>query len=293
MPTPAAARAAVRDRGVPADTAHPTEPAPVPAGGVTFGAGAFALIARVPAGSGAEGLLAAARIARAARAVVLDLGRAWISVGAELLAECGHASGLPLVCQVRDHREVAAARELADLLRAAAPGPGGGALLAALGRAGRPLLLEPAPAGGDGWLAAAERMAAAGNPHVVLCAPVGAGMSAPAGPPGRVGAAFDLAAVPAVRAAAGRPLLVDTAGHEAGTVAAIARGAAAVGADGVVVELAPRPAGGDAAAAGGSAPPGLGEAALTGLTRQLDAVAAAVGRPLGGRRIRYVGRTRP
>jgi hypothetical protein len=110
----------------------------------------------------------------------------------------------------------------------------------------------------------------------VLCATVGPSL---AGAP-----ALDLAAVPSLRAASGLPLVVDAGGAERGRrdAAALARAAAAVCADGVIVGVDPRPG-----AAGGMA-----AEELDGLASELEAVTAAVGRRMAGRRIRYVGGAR-
>jgi 3-deoxy-7-phosphoheptulonate synthase len=247
-PTNAAAR------GEPAGTGGAAAPDPVVAGGVAIGSGTFTLIARSPAALDAERLLEAARLAREARAGLLDVGRAWEALGDVALEACQRASGLGMVCAVGEPGDVAAVAPLAAMLRVPATVLEGSLLPRALGAAGLPVLLERGPrAGVQAWLRAADRIEQEGNPDVVLCDP-----------------GDDLATVPSRRAAGGRPLVVDASYGQQGhrDAAALARAAAAVGADGVTIGV---------------------DGTLDGLSSELDAVAAAVGRRMAGRRIRYVG----
>jgi 3-deoxy-D-arabino-heptulosonate 7-phosphate (DAHP) synthase len=247
-PTNAAAR------GEPAGTGGAPAPDPVVAGGVAIGSGTFTLIARSEVALDAERLLEAARLAREARAGLLDVGRAWELLAAEAMEAFQRASGLGVVCAVGEPGDVAAVAPVAAMLRVSVTALEGSLLPRALGTAGLPVLLERPPGTGvQAWLRAAERIEQEGNPDVVLCDP-----------------GDDLAAVPALRSAAARPLVVDASpgrrGHR--DAAALARAAAAVGADGVTIGV---------------------DGELDGLSSQLDAVAAAVGRRMAGRRIRYVG----
>jgi len=261
------------------------EPAAVLAGGVAIGSGTFTLIARSPAGGGVDEVEEAAGLSLQARAGLLDIGRAWEALGIAAVAACERASGLPTVCAVSEPGEVAAVAEVAGMLRVPAGAPAGGPLARALGRAGCPVLLERGPVGIQVWLRAAERIAQEGG-QVVLCAAGGGPAAVPgtevmtAGAPG-----LDLAALPSLRAASGLPLVVDASGVERGhhNAAALVRAAAAVCADGVVVGVDPRPG----AAAG--QPAGMAAEELDGLASELEAVTAAVGRRMAGRRIRYVG----
>jgi 3-deoxy-7-phosphoheptulonate synthase len=258
-------------RGEPAapGAAGARAPDPVVAGGVAIGSGTFTLIARAPDASGSTGaggagdLLEAARLARQARAGLLDVGRAWQTLGADAVEACQHGSGLTPICAVSEPGDLAGAAEVAGMLRVPASALTGSLLARALGRAGLPVLLvRDQGATVQAWLRAAERLELEGNPEVVLCDP-----------------GADLAMVPSLRAAGRRPLVVDAgdptgrapadgSGTMGGSAAALARAAAAVGADGVSIAV------GDG---------------LDGLSSELDAVAAAVGRRMAGRRIRYVG----
>jgi 3-deoxy-D-arabino-heptulosonate 7-phosphate (DAHP) synthase len=274
-PTSATAREA------PEGTAGSAEPAVVLAGGVAIGSDTFTLIARTPGGrAGVAAVEEAAALALRARAGLLDIGRDWEPLGLELVAACQRAGGLPLVCGVSQPGEVAALAAVAGMLRVPAAALDSRPLARALGRSGCPVLLEGDPAGVRSWLRAAERIVAEGNDQVVLCA--AGGWAPPAG-----AAWLDLAAVPSLRVASGLPLVIDASRAQRGhhNAAALARAAAAVCADGVVVGVDPRPG----PAGGQPQPAGLAADELDGLASELEAVAAAVGRRMAGRRIRYVG----
>jgi 3-deoxy-7-phosphoheptulonate synthase len=287
MTRPTSATARYEPEGVAASG----EPAEVLAGGVAIGSGTFTLIARSAGSATVEEFEEAAVLALQARAGLLDLGRAWETLGLEQVAACQRSSGLPVVCAVREPGEAAAVAEVAGMLRVRAEALAGSLLARALGRAGCPVLLERDPAGPAGpagvgaWLRAAERIAEEGNGQVVLCAPGGGWALVPGAGVAATAPGLDLAAVPSLRAASGLPLVVDASGVERGhrNAAALARAAAAVCADGVVIGVDPRP---DPAA---GRPLGMAADELDGLASELEAVTAAVGRRMAGRRIRYVG----
>jgi 3-deoxy-D-arabino-heptulosonate 7-phosphate (DAHP) synthase len=265
----------------PGEAAGQGEPAAVLAGGVAIGSGTFTLIARAPAGGGVEAVEQAAGLALQARAGLLDVGRALQALGPAVVAACERASGPPIVCSVSAPAEVAEAAEVAAMLRVPAAAAAGDDLLArTLGRAGCPVLLERGGATVEAWLHAAGRIAREGG-QVALCA---SGGPAPGTDP-EAGPGLDLVAVPSLRAAGGLPLVVDATGAERGhrNAAALARAAAAVGADGVVVGVGARHGAGD------GEPAGMAAEELDGLASELEAVTAAVGRRMAARRIRYVG----
>jgi 3-deoxy-7-phosphoheptulonate synthase len=223
------------------------------------------------AGVGPATLTVAARIGASDPAAAAAAAAEARAAGAHLLLVAG---GPAAVAACRPLRLPVAAA----VTTAAAVGPAAGAdallvpgramadtrLLDALAAAGLPVLLERAPGAGLGdWLAAAGRL---GGCPVVLCE---RGVT-PAGPGGPT--LLDLSQVPALRAASSLPVLVDptAATTDPEALAALARAAAAAGADGVVLPC-PAPAGLDA------------------MVADLREVAALHGRRLDGARIRYVG----
>jgi 3-deoxy-7-phosphoheptulonate synthase len=158
--------------------------------------------------------------------------------GLEILRDVGAAIGLPVVTEVVDTRDVAVVAEHADMLQIGSRNMTNVGLLQAVGAAGKPVLLKRGmTATLEEWLMAAEYVAQRGNLDIVLCE--------------RGIRTFetsyvntlDLSAVPAVQATSHLPVVVDPS-HAAGRkdlVVPLARAAIAVGADGVLVDVHPRP----------------------------------------------------
>jgi 3-deoxy-7-phosphoheptulonate synthase len=146
---------------------------------------------------------------------------------AELIAAAAQ-SGLPVVAEVGDTVELAAA---AGCDAFAVPMTNL-ALLDAAGTAGTPVLLERAPwASTEEWLLAAERILVRGNEQVILCE---GGMRGPDARP-----VADLAAIPLVKRLSHLPVLVDAsrATGRRDLAPAVARAAIAAGADGLILEV--------------------------------------------------------
>ncbi|GIH28760.1 hypothetical protein Aph01nite_70700 [Acrocarpospora phusangensis] len=149
------------------------------------------------------------------------------------LEKIGHASGLPIVTEVMDPRDVEAVAEVASCVQVDARNMHNRVLLAELGRIGRPvLLMRGLRAGVPEWLRAAEFVVAHGNPEVILCA--------------RGVVSFDdtlafqpdLGALLAVRRLTDLPVVFDPS-HCAGradAVGTVALSAVLAGADGLMVE---------------------------------------------------------
>jgi 3-deoxy-7-phosphoheptulonate synthase len=260
--------------------------ATVRVGKATIGPDAFCLIAAVPLGAPAERAVEAAGAARAAGAQLLlgrvrRHGRAAAAAALALLAECQDATGLPGVVEVPQADLAGAAAASADMLLVRGGGIDEPGLLDAGGGSGLPCLLERTPGAGVGsGLAAAAALDAAGARGVGLCAPA-AGSSPPSWPPA---GGLDLSAVPVLRERSGLPVVVDPSAlrASAATVAALARAAAAVGADGLVID-APR-----SAADLADARTALDGTDLASLISDVHAVAAVTGRRPTPSRIRYV-----
>ncbi len=109
---------------------------------------------------------AAARSPRTSPYDFQGLGRA----GLEILAEARAATGLPIVTEVLDPRDVAMVAELADVFQIGARNMQNYPLLREVGRAGKPVLLKRHWAATLlEWLCAAEYVAVEGNLDVILC----------------------------------------------------------------------------------------------------------------------------
>jgi len=90
--------------------------------------------------------------------------------GLRLLAEAKAETGLPIVTELMDVRDLEAVLEVADVIQIGARNMQNYSLLAEIGRAGRPVLLKrglSAPL--DELLLAAEYILKEGNPAVMLC----------------------------------------------------------------------------------------------------------------------------
>lgn len=158
--------------------------------------------------------------------------------GVELLVQAGRSAGLPVVTEITDISQLEEMADV-DILQVGARNMQNYALLKALGRQRRPVLLKRGlSATVEEFLLAAEYILAGGNEQVILCERgVQSGLSA-------ARAALDIAAIPVLKKATHLPVLVDpshAAGHSE-LVLPLALAAAAAGADGLMVEVHDRPA---------------------------------------------------
>jgi 3-deoxy-7-phosphoheptulonate synthase len=221
----------------------------VRAGAVTIGAGDPVFIAGPCSVEGEAEIFEAAEAARAAGAQILRGGAfkprtspySFQGLGLEgvrLLARAGAHVGLPVITEVMEPGAVGAVAEHADVLQVGSRNMQNFPLLRAVGRSGRPVLLKRGFAATvDEWLLAAEYILLAGNQRVILCERGVRGFD----PATRN--VLDLAAVPLLARLTHLPVLVDPS-HATGRrdlVPAMSVAAIAAGADGVFVEMHPRP----------------------------------------------------
>ena len=230
---------------------HPTTMSrPIDVAGRPVGGSAFTLIAGPCAVESHEQTLTAAHAALAAGATLFRGGaykprtsphafQGLGLAGLEILAEARAATGLPIVTECVDQRDLEAVLEVADLVQIGARNMQNYALLREVGRAGRPVLIKRGLASSlDDLLAAAEYVLAEGNHDVILCE---RGIRTFEN---AYRFTLDLAAVPALRERTDLPVIVDPS-HAAGRrslVTPLSLAAAAVGADGLIVECHPDPA---------------------------------------------------
>ncbi|HEV7127572.1 MAG TPA: 3-deoxy-7-phosphoheptulonate synthase [Ktedonobacterales bacterium] len=158
--------------------------------------------------------------------------------GVELLARAGASVGMPVVTEVMEPALVGPVAEHADMLQVGSRNMQNFPLLRAVGRAGRPVLLKRGFAATiDEWLLAAEYMLLEGNPHIILCERGIRGFDP------QTRNVLDLACVPLLGQLTHLPVLVDPS-HATGRRDLVVRlgvAAVAAGADGVMVEMHPRP----------------------------------------------------
>jgi len=154
------------------------------------------------------------------------------------LAEARDRTGLPVITEVMEPNQVDIVAEYADILQIGTRNMQNFSLLTAAGRAGRPVMLKRGyGATIEEWLMAAEYIVSAGNPNVMLCERGIRTFET------YTRNTMDLAAVPLLHHLTHLPVIVDPS-HATGKrwlVKPLAVGGIAVGADGVMVEVHPRP----------------------------------------------------
>ena len=158
--------------------------------------------------------------------------------GLLLLAECRRDTGLPVVTEVLDPRQVEEVAEHADVLQIGARNMQNYPLLCEVGRVRRPVLLKRGMSATiTELLLAAEYVLAAGNPDLILCERgIRTFETATRN-------TLDVAAIAVLRRETHLPVIVDPS-HAAGRadlVTPLACAAVAAGADGLIVEVHPRP----------------------------------------------------
>jgi 3-deoxy-7-phosphoheptulonate synthase len=155
-----------------------------------------------------------------------------------LLALARERFGLGIVTEVMAVEDVALVAAYADLLQVGARNMQNYALLKALGKSGRPVLLKRGlSATYKELLMAAEYVVAHGNPEVILCERGIRTFES------HTRNTCDIAAIPALRELTHLPLILDPS-HATGRrslIAPLAKAAVAVGADGLLVECHPDP----------------------------------------------------
>jgi 3-deoxy-7-phosphoheptulonate synthase len=158
--------------------------------------------------------------------------------GLALLAEAKEQTGLPIVTELMDARDVEAIVEVADVIQIGARNMQNYPLLAELGRVGLPVLLKRGlSATLEELLMAAEYVLKEGNPNVMLCER-GIRTFETA-----YRFTLDITAVPMLKELSHLPVIVDPS-HAPGRrdmVLPLSLAAAAAGADGILVEVHPNP----------------------------------------------------
>jgi 3-deoxy-7-phosphoheptulonate synthase len=162
-------------------------------------------------------------------------------LGAEaltILQEARAETGLPVVTELMDPRHVEEVLDATDVIQIGARNMQNFLLLAEVGRANKPVLLKRGPSASvEELLMAAEYVAKEGNEQIILCE---RGIKTFER---STRYTLDLGSVAVLKEETHLPVIVDPS-HAAGRYALVlplARAAAAVGADGIIVEVHPRP----------------------------------------------------
>ena len=213
------------------------------------GGGHFTLIAGPCSVETPAQILETARIAQAAGASMMRGGAfkprtspyAFQGLGArglELLAEVRELTGLPVVTELMDPRDLELMLEYVDVLQIGARNMQNFELLAEVGKVDKPVLLKRGPSATvEELLMAAEYVVKEGNERVILCERgIRTFETATRN-------TLDVSAVPVMKLASHLPVVVDPS-HAAGRVDLVlplSLAAVAAGADGLIVETHPSP----------------------------------------------------
>jgi 3-deoxy-7-phosphoheptulonate synthase len=158
--------------------------------------------------------------------------------GLPMLAEAGRKLRLPVVSEIMDASQLSAVLEYVDVLQVGARNMQNFALLRALSKVDRPVLLKRGFGSTiEEWLLAAEYLLDGGNEQVMLCERGIRTFDT------TLRNTLDLAGVAWVKQKVKLPVLVDPS-HSTGVaslVTPMALAAAAAGADGLLVEVHPTP----------------------------------------------------
>ena len=227
---------------------HP-EDSVIPVGNTRIGPGNFTVMAGPCAIENHDMLLASAEAVKKAGATFLRGGaykprtspysfQGLEEEGLKYMKEARETTGLNIICEVTSLRALETAVKYVDMLQIGARNMQNFELLKEVGKSGVPVLLKRGlSATIDEWLNAAEYIISEGNPNIVLCE---RGIRTYETSTRNT---LDLSAVPVIRAKSHLPVIVDPS-HATGVRAYIeplSKASAAVGADGLMVEVHPCP----------------------------------------------------
>ncbi len=221
----------------------------VEVGDVSIGDGSFVVIAGPCSVESEEQLFSTAKAVKAAGAKLLRGGAykprtspyEFQGLGVEalkLLRQVREKFGLPVVTEVMGTEDVEVICEHADMLQVGARNMQNFNLLRRLAKVDKPILLKRGPSASvKEWLLAAEYLLAGGNPNVVLCERGIKTFET------ETRNTLDLASVALARELSHLPVVADPS-HGTGRrslIPPMSRAAAALGADGLIVEVHPCP----------------------------------------------------
>jgi 3-deoxy-7-phosphoheptulonate synthase len=159
--------------------------------------------------------------------------------GLKILDKVREETGLPIVTEATDSENLSLVERYADIIQIGARNMQNYSLLRLAGQTKKPVLLKRGLAATiDEWLMAAEYIMSEGNSQVILCE---RGIRTFTNDTRNT---LDLSAIPSIKTASHLPVIVDPS-HAAGRrdyVNSLSRGAIAVGADGLIVEVHNDPA---------------------------------------------------
>ena len=192
--------------------------------------------------------------------------------GLKILDAAREKTGLKLVTEVVDTRDVELVARYTDMIQLGARNMQNFRLLQEAGQSGKPILLKRGIAATiEEWLMAAEYIMDAGNKNIVLCE---RGIRTYENSTRNT---LDISAIPVVKELSHLPIIIDPS-HAAGDwkyVPSLSKAAVAAGADGLIIEVHPRPA-----LAYSDGPQSLRPAKFHQVFHELRDIAAAIGRKM-------------
>jgi 3-deoxy-7-phosphoheptulonate synthase len=218
--------------------------------GVPIGGTQFALMAGPCSVESEEQLLSTAHAVKAAGAKILRGGaykprtspyefQGLGKEGLRLLALAKQETGLKIITEILSEVHVEHVAEVADILQVGARNAQNFQLLIACAKSGKPVLLKRGLSERiDEWLLAAEYLLAHGNGNVLFCERGIRTFET------YTRNTLDLAAVAIVKKESHLPVIIDPSQGcgRADLVRALCKGAVAMGADGLLIEVHPNPA---------------------------------------------------
>jgi 3-deoxy-7-phosphoheptulonate synthase len=225
------------------------EPSTVEIAGVKFGGGYFGVIAGPCSVESREQVLETARAVKRGGAHLLRGGafkprtspysfQGLAEEGLKLLAEARAETGLGVVTEVMNPRDIEVVVEYADAIQLGARNMQNFSLLREVGQARKPVVLKRGMSATiEEWLMSAEYLVSEGNENVLLCERGIRTFET------HTRNTFDLSAIPAVHGLSHLPVVADPS-HGTGVremVIPMAKASVAAGADGLMVEVHPNP----------------------------------------------------
>jgi len=253
--------------------------------GVSIGGDGFVVMAGPCAVEGRDQVLSAARAVKASGAVILRGGafkprtspysfQGLGEEGLKILLAAKKETGLPVVTEIISPELVPLVAEYADILQVGTRNMQNYALLEAVGKIRKPVLLKRGMMSTvEELLMAAEYILSNGNQQVILCE---RGIRTFERATRNT---LDISAVPVIKRNSHLPIIVDPS-HAAGTtdfVPSMALAAVAAGADGIIVEVHPSP---ETAWCDGVQ--SLSFDMFDDMMKNIRSVATAIGRPMEG-----------
>lgn len=192
--------------------------------------------------------------------------------GLKIMAAAREATGLKLVTEVVDTRDVELVTSYTDIIQVGARNMQNYRLLQEVGMSSKPVLLKRGlSATIEEWLMSAEYILSSGNADVILCE---RGIRTYETATRNT---IDLSAIPVIKELSHLPIIVDPS-HAAGSwkyVGALSKGAVATGADGLLIEVHSDPS-----SALSDGPQSLRPEKFTQLMQEIELIASAVGKSM-------------